>query len=57
MAETAEKQLFLPPAPPPILPMGAAAYPDFPKHFIFMESRKQPVLWDLHPFEVKAEQL
>lgn len=60
MEETAEKQLFLPPSHSPILPMSAAAHPDFPKHFlcfIFMESRKQLALWDLHAFEVKAEQL
>lgn len=57
MVETAENQLFL--LPPPILPMGAAPHPHFPKHFfcfIFMESRKQLFFWDLHAFEVKAEQ-
>lgn len=59
MVETAGKKLSLPP-PPPILPVGAAAHPHFPKRFfrlIFMESRKHLVLWDLHAFEVKAEQL
>lgn len=33
VAQTVEKQLFLPPAPPPILPMGAAAHSDFPSTF------------------------
>lgn len=59
MVETAGKKLSLPP-PLPILPVGAAAQPHFPKRsfrFIFMESRKHLGLWDLHAFEVKAEQL